>query len=100
MLRLKNTNDLVNALTLLIDKSQQSRNKKQDDYILNNMDTTFKLGRIDPSYSGGRPRIIFEGESVASIKAYPYLSSYTPVAGDVVLLAKVGNSYIVLGKRI
>lgn len=99
MLRLKNTSDLVNALTLLIDKAQ-NKNKKQDDYVLNNMDTTFKLGRIDPAYVSGRPRIIFEGESQASVKAYPYLSSYTPTAGDVVLLARVGNSYIVLGKRV
>ncbi|WP_306010529.1 hypothetical protein [Bacillus sp. MMSF_3328] len=100
MLRLKNSNDLVNALSLLIDKTQHKKERKRDDYILNNMDTTFKLGQIDPAYSSGRPRIIFEGETATSVKAYPYLSSYTPVAGDVVLLARVGNSYIVLGKRI
>ncbi|MFP5109626.1 hypothetical protein ACSU6B_23150 [Neobacillus sp. C211] len=99
MLRLKSTSDLVNALTLLIDKSQ-NKNKKQDDYVLNSMDTTFKLGQIDSTYISGRPRIVFEGESQASLKAYPYLSSYTPKAGDVVLLARVGNSYIVLGKRV
>jgi hypothetical protein len=102
LLRLKTTNDFVNALTLLIDKSQSNRkNRKQDDYVLNNMDSTFKLGIIDPNYTGtGRPPIVFEGEDEASVKAYPYLSSYTPVAGDIVLLARVGNTYVVLGKRV
>lgn len=101
VLRLKNASDLVNALTLLIDKSQQNRkNRKQDDYVLNNMDTQFKLGKVDPAYTGGRPRIIFEGETAASNKAYPYLASYTPAANDVVLLCRVGNSYVILGKRI
>lgn len=101
MLKINNTNDLINALALLIDKSQYNRKKrKQDDYILNNMDTTFKLGRIDPNYSNGRPRIIFEGESSPSLKVYPYLSSYTPVANDIVLLARVSNSYVILGKKV
>lgn len=97
--RFNNAQDFINMLALLIEK-QRDKRKKQEEYLLNNMDTTFKLGQIPSDYSGGRPRIIFEGESTASLKAYPYLASYNPAAGDVVLLARVGNSYVVLGKRI
>lgn len=99
MIRFNNSNDFINALTLLVDKTKDKK-RKQDDYILNSMDSTFKLGQVASNYVSGRPSIIFEGEDAASLKAYPYLSSYTPVAGDIVLLARVGNSYIVLGKRV
>jgi hypothetical protein len=98
MIRFNNSNELVNALVLLMDKHRE-KGKKQEEHVLNNMDTTFKLGKIDANYTSGRPRIIFEGETDPSIKAYPYLSSYTPVAGDVVLLARVDNTYVILGKR-
>lgn len=59
-----------------------------------------RLGTIDPTYTSGRPRIIFDGEIAASQKQYPYLSSYTPVANDRVLLERVKGSYIVIGKVI
>lgn len=70
--------------------------------ILNNggKETIFRLGKIDPAYSSGRPRIVFDGETAASTKQYPYLSSYSPAANDRVLLAKVAGSYIVIGKVI
>jgi hypothetical protein len=60
----------------------------------------YRLGKIDPVYSTGRPAIVFDGEATASEKQYPYLSSYTPTANDRVLLLKVSGSYIVLGKVI
>lgn len=60
----------------------------------------FKQGRIDPGYAGGRPSILFEGEETPSGKQYPYLSSYTPTANDIVILARVAGSYVVLGKKI
>lgn len=63
-------------------------------------EVVFRLGKIDPAYSSGRPRIVFDGETAASTKQYPYLSSYIPVAGDRVLLARVAGSYIVIGKVI
>lgn len=63
-------------------------------------ETVFRLGKIDPAYSSGRPKIIFDGETTASEKQYPRLASYTPVAGDRVLLAKVAGSYVILGKVI
>lgn len=63
-------------------------------------ETVFRLGRIDPAYSSGRPKIVFDGETTASTKQYPHISSYSPVAGDRVLLAKVAGSYVIIGKVI
>lgn len=37
---------------------------------------------VDPDYVTGLPRLVFDGESLPTIKKYPHLSSYTPVAGD------------------
>lgn len=59
---------------------------------------TYRIGKIPLSYTSGRPQIVFDGESAASTKQYPYLSSYPPKAGDKVLLAYVGGTYVVLGK--
>jgi hypothetical protein len=58
----------------------------------------FAFGKIDSAYSSGRPKVIFDGETAASTKTYPYLSSYTPSANDRVILARAGGSYVVLGK--
>ena len=60
----------------------------------------FRLGAIPSDYVSGRPAIIFDGETVATTRTYPYLSSYTPAADDRVLLAMVGNSGVILGKVI
>jgi hypothetical protein len=59
--------------------------------------SSFKLGKIDPDYTGGDPRIVFDGESSASAKAYKTVS-YAPVANDRVLLARVAGTYLVLGE--
>ena len=65
----------------------------------NPQQSMFKLGRIDPAYSGsGRPKVVFDGETTASGKQYPYLSIYTPAANDRILLAAVAGSYVILGK--
>ncbi|WP_031405254.1 hypothetical protein [Geobacillus vulcani] len=56
------------------------KNPKQEKII--------QFARVDPNYSGGRPRLIFDGESTVSGKAYPYLASYTPAANDRVMLVK------------
>lgn len=45
-----------------------------------------KYGQVDPNYSGGRPKIKFDGEDIVSGKAYPYLSSYVPTANDRVIM--------------
>lgn len=54
------------------------KNEPQANYI--------RFATIDSGYTSGRPSVIFDGESVATAKAYPYLSSYTPTAGDRVML--------------
>jgi hypothetical protein len=47
-----------------------------------------QFARVDPNYTSGRPRLIFDGENTVSGKAYPYLSSYTPAANDRVMVVK------------
>lgn len=58
----------------------------------------WRLGKVDPAYASGRPKIIFDGETTVSGKKYPCLASYTPAAGDRVLMLKVAGSYVILGK--
>lgn len=61
----------------------------------NDKQAAFRLGKIPADYAGGRPRVLFDGETIASTKTYPYL---LPVAAnDRVLVAVVGNGYVVLG---
>lgn len=55
------------------------------------------LGRVDPAYTSGSPRVTFDGESTMSTKAYPFVRSYVPVAGDRVLLVPVGTTYLIVG---
>lgn len=59
---------------------------------------SFAFGSIDSAYSSGNPAILFDGETVVSTKTYPFLSSYTPVASDRVVLARISGGYVVLGK--
>lgn len=40
-----------------------------------------KYATIDPDYIDGPPRLIFDGETAVTLKPYPYLGTYTPVAG-------------------
>jgi hypothetical protein len=47
-----------------------------------------QFARVDPNYTSGRPRLIFDGETSVSGKAYPYLASYTPAANDRVMVVK------------
>ncbi len=62
-------------------------------------DMTTRLGTIDAAYSSGRPRVLFDGEaSLTGItQTYPYVNSYTPVAGHRVLLLKSGSTWVILG---
>ncbi|MGM0882586.1 MAG: hypothetical protein ACQEXQ_16285 [Bacillota bacterium] len=59
---------------------------------------SFMIGTIPASYTTGRPTLTFDGESTATVRTYPYLSSYTPAANDRVLIAIVGHSGVVIGK--
>lgn len=59
---------------------------------------TNRMGTIDPAYTSGLPRVQFDGEDEVSGKTYPHLASYTPSAGDRVVLLPVGHSYVILGE--
>jgi hypothetical protein len=65
---------------------------------LNKTDKTFSLGTISSTHTSGRPKVLFDGDTVVSAKQYPYLSSYTPSANDRVLLVNVGGSHVIVGK--
>lgn len=54
---------------------------------------------IDPGYTSGDPKIYLNGATTLS-GPYQHLASYTPVAGDNVLVIPVGvqQSYVVLGR--
>ncbi len=41
-----------------------------------------RYATIDSNYSSGRPKVQFDGEQSVTLKGYPYLSSYSPIAGD------------------
>lgn len=45
-------------------------------------------------------QIIIDGEEDATEKKYHYLASYSPTAGDRVLIEEIGDSYVVIGKVI
>lgn len=59
---------------------------------------TPRLGSVDPAYASGSPKVKFDGDTVLSLQGFARLASYTPAAGDRVLLLPVGNSYVVIGK--
>jgi hypothetical protein len=58
------------------------------------------FGNIDPSYVSGLPAVIWDGEFSVSIKKYPYISPYVPVAGDRVELLRSGATWVIQGKVI
>lgn len=49
-----------------------------------------KLGKVDPNYSSGRPRVIYDSDIAAGTlsKPLPRLASYTPTANDRVLIIR------------
>lgn len=63
---------------------------------------TCRLGTVDPAFNGTvgvtGAKITFSGESTLSGRGYLPLSSYTPVAGHRVLMLRVGNTWVMLGK--
>lgn len=66
----------------------------------NGGEQTRKLGYVSSSYTSGRPKIRFDGETADSTKGYPFLESYTPAAGDRVALVLFNHSWVVIGKII
>ena len=65
--------------------------------LKNDEKKVFKLGKIDPNYVSGDPKILFDGETQVSTKTYKTIN-YTPAAGDRVLLVSIAGTYLVLGK--
>ncbi len=65
------------------------------EYRTNNF--AFRMAIIT-AIQDGRPIIRFSGETKPSQKPYKRLAAYNPVVGDRVILAKLGGSYVILGK--
>ena len=54
----------------------------------NSNQVSIKFGTIQSKYKTGRPRVIIDGNTAATVKTYPYLSSYTPAANHRVMIVK------------
>lgn len=65
--------------------------------LKNDEKKVFKLGKIDPGYVSGDPKILFDGETTVSVKKYKTIN-YSPIANDRVLLVRLAGTYLVLGK--
>lgn len=61
-----------------------------------NQQNPFKLATVVGLFDNGTAKIQFDGETEPSEKEYAYFSSYRPVVGDRVLLAKVGGTYVIM----
>jgi hypothetical protein len=57
----------------------------------------FKLATVVGFWANGTVKIQFDGEEEPSEKEYAFLASYKPYSGDRVLVAKVSNTYVILG---
>ena len=55
-----------------------------------------RLATIDPDYTSGDPRVIFDGEATLTQKTY-VCASYTPSPGDRVVMVPIGHSYVIIG---
>lgn len=49
-----------------------------------------QFAMVDPNYTSGRPSVIYDSDILTGTlsKPLPYLSSYTPEAGDRVMIIK------------
>lgn len=60
-------------------------------------DKPVKLGIVDPAWNGaGSPKVLFDGETIMSVKGYPW-AGLKPSAGDRVALVPQGHGYVVVG---
>jgi hypothetical protein len=57
-----------------------------------------RFGTIPATYVSGRPAVLFDGETSASIKTYPYLASYAPTIGHRVALIRAGATWLIIGR--
>lgn len=56
------------------------------------------LGTVTSWSNGNGATVKIDGESAGTTKRYLWLSSYKPASGDRVLIAEIGDEYVVLGK--
>ena len=56
-----------------------------------------RFGTVDAAYTTGDPQITVDGDAGLT-GPYRHLGSYTPAAGDRVVLVPVGAGYVVAGK--
>lgn len=56
------------------------------------------LGTVSAVDPNNGITILIDGEDEATTKKYNYLSSYSPTAGDRVLVEEVGDSYVIIGR--
>ena len=56
------------------------------------------LGTIGTYTAGSGVTLTIDGEETPTTKDYKFLSSYSPVAGDRVLIEEISGTYVVLGK--
>lgn len=66
-----------------------------------------RMATIDPAYTTGLPKLQWDGEvdedgvtPILSTKTYTHMSSYTPAAGDRVVVKKVGEAWIIEGSYV
>lgn len=57
-----------------------------------------KLAKVDPAYTSGNPRLVFDGETSTSGRTYSKNGNYTPAANDRVLVGIVNGTPIVICK--
>lgn len=57
-----------------------------------------RLATIPPGYTTGRPTLIFDGETAATVKTYNVAQGLTLAPGDQVLVAMVRNGGVVICK--
>ena len=76
--------------------SEKDRLREMQDAFSTGSDF-IKMAKV-MTIESNRPVIRFYGENVNAAKKYPYLASYTPTVGDIVVLLRIGRSYIIIGK--
>lgn len=62
-----------------------------------NEKNTFRMAKV-MLIDKGKPIIRFHGETENAKKQYKRLASYSPAAGDYIMLAKMAKTYVILGK--
>lgn len=58
----------------------------------------FVMGTVDPAWTTGKPKVTVDGTAGLTAAGVDALASYTPAAGDRVLIAAVAGSLVILGE--